>query len=203
MLFLWYLIAKSKAPAWQRFAWGSCGGAITGPQNFIKDSLTTLKAVIATPGVKIPWFFPLLIVLACVTSFVGLLLFTAAMKRYNATYCAAAYVGSYVMSASINSIMHYDTFASLPGAWNDAMYPFGLFVLMMGVYLLEVTGVEEESSEDVEEEVDYIFDGITTIITHTSPEEAIEKALRDCKEAFAFVQLETKPEHEEEGQAAR
>ncbi|KAL3934735.1 MAG: hypothetical protein SGBAC_009609 [Bacillariaceae sp.] len=200
MFLLWYLITKSKSSKWQRFAWGSCGGAITGPQSFIKDSLTTFKAVISTPGVKIPWFFPLLIILACVTSFIGLLLFTAAMKRYNATYCAAAYVGSYVMSASINSIMHYNTFASLPGTWNDIMYPFGLFLLMLGVYLLEATGQEEKFEEVIEEEVDFILDGITTIITQ---EEAIANALRDCKEAFAFVQLETQPEDEDEGGQTR
>mmetsp|Transcript_41503 Transcript_41503/g.99952 ORF Transcript_41503/g.99952 Transcript_41503/m.99952 type:complete len:434 (+) Transcript_41503:62-1363(+) len=202
MLFLWYLIAKSKSPKWQRFAWGSCGGAITGPQNFIKDSLTTVKAVVSTPGVKIPWFFPLLIVLACVTAFVGLLLFTKAMKRYNATYCAAAYVGSYVMSASINSIMHYNTFASLPGTWNDIMYPFGLSLLMLGVCLLEATGGEEEDCCEsvVEEEVDYILEGISTMM---SQEDAIEKALRDCKEVFAYVQLETQPEDVEEWEQAR
>ncbi|CAJ1939434.1 unnamed protein product [Cylindrotheca closterium] len=204
MLFLWYLVTKSNAPTWQRFAWGSCGGAITGPQNFIKDSLTTLKAVISTPGVKIPWFFPLLIALAIVTSFVGLLLFTAAMKRYNATYCAAAYVGSYVMSASINSIMHYDTFASLPGTWNDIMYPVGLFILMMGVYLLEATGEDAILAEDVEEEVEYILDGITTmILPQVSQEEAIEQALRDCKEVFAYVQLEAQPDDEEEADGER
>lgn len=191
LLFLWYLIAKSKCPKWQRFAWGSCGGAITGPQNFIKDSLTTLKAVLTTPGVKIPWFFPLLIVLACLTAFVGLLFFTAAMKRYNATYCAAAYVGSYVMSASINSIMHYNTFASLPGTLHDIMYPFGLFVLMMGVYLLEATGEEEECDEVVEEEIDYLLDGITAL---ESQDLIIEKALRDCKEVFAYIQLDTEEE---------
>lgn len=80
------------------------------------------------------------------------------------------------------------------------MYPFGLFLLMLGVYLLEATGQEEKFEEVIEEEVDFILDGITTIITQ---EEAIANALRDCKEAFAFVQLETQPEDEDEGGQTR
>lgn len=188
LLVLWYLIAKAKSPAWQRFAWGSCGGAITGPQNFIKDSLTVLKAVTSTPA-RIPWFFPLLIIAACATAFVGLLLFTAAMKRYNATYCAAAYVGSYVMSVSVNSAMHYHTFASLPGTWNDIMYPFGLLVLMAGVCLLEVTGEEEEhASEEID---DCFLEGITTTMGTEDYEDLLMHNNKDDN-IFAYVRLETR-----------
>jgi uncharacterized membrane protein len=162
MLLLWYLIAFSKRSSLQRFAWGSCGGAITGPQNFLKDSLTVFKAVTSTSGQQIPWFFPLLIVFAILTSFTGLMLLTACMKRYDATYSAAAFVGSFVLSASINAALHYHTFSSLPSTWNDVLYPFGLLVLMVGVFLLETMGSrdtvgsssnEEEDTEEPEVEI--------------------------------------------------
>jgi hypothetical protein len=143
MLLLWYLIAFSKRPSLQRFAWGSCGGAITGPQNFLKDSLTILKAVTSTSGQQIPWFFSLLVVFAILSPFAGLMLQTACMKRYDATYSSAAFVGSFVLSASINAALHYHTFSSLPSTWNDVLYPFGLLVLMAGVFLLETTGSQD------------------------------------------------------------
>eukprot|EP00980_Cylindrotheca_fusiformis_P024965 scaffold12809_cov84-Cylindrotheca_fusiformis.AAC.1 len=146
MLLLWYWMAGSKNTTLQRFAWGSSGGAITGPQNFLKDSLIVLKAVTSTPGEYIPWFFPVLILLAIGTAFAGLILLTACMKRYDATYSAAAFVGSFVVSASINAAMHYHTFSSLPSTWNDVLYPLGLVVLIFGVFLLETVGSPHDSS---------------------------------------------------------
>lgn len=116
-------------------------------QNFLKDSLTILKAVHATSHdetpIGYPWFFFLLILLAVACSFGGLLLLTACMKRYDATFSSAMFVGSFVVSASIMSAVHYDTFQHLQSAFNFIMYPAGLVVLMGGVYMLI-----QESKED-------------------------------------------------------
>lgn len=154
MLLLWYWIAFSKNPSLQRFAWGSCGGAITGPQSFLKDALIVVKAVASsttttTTVVAVSswlWLLILLIVLAIITSFTGLLLLTACMKRFDATYSAAAFVGSFVVSASINAACHFHTFSSLPSTWNDVLYPMGIVILIFGVFLLESMGKHPQQS---------------------------------------------------------
>ena len=83
-----------------------------------------------------PWFFPLLATLAAATSFIGLLFLTVCMKKFDATFSSAMFVGSFVVSASIMSTIHYSTFQDLKGLINDIMYPFGLLVLMAGVGIL-------------------------------------------------------------------
>lgn len=85
---------------------------------------------------SIPWYTPLLAFLAIFTAFVGLLFLTACMKRYDATYSAAMFVGSFVVSASIMAAVHYATFAHLVGVVNWILYPGGLLVLMSGVWIL-------------------------------------------------------------------
>ena len=124
----WILYGQGFA---RRFAWGVAGGSITGLQNFLKDSLTISKS-----GELLPWFFPLLVLLAMSSAFGGLLLLTACMKRYDATYSSAMFVGSFVISASIMSIIHYETFDNLETVWNCIMYPIGLVILMTGVWIL-------------------------------------------------------------------
>ena len=131
---LGYWIKYSESPLIRRFAWGSIGGTITGPQNFLKDSLTVLKA---THGHGVPLILPLLIILAAASSFVCLLFLTACMKRYDATYSAAAFVGSFVISASFNAAAHYNTFEDLGSLMSEILYPIGLFVLIGGVYILQ------------------------------------------------------------------
>jgi hypothetical protein len=137
----------SKRPLLRRFAWGSCGGAITGLQNFLKDSLTIIKAMDA--GQSYPWFLYLFFALAAATGFIGLLFLTSCMKRYDATYSAASFVGSFVVSASIMSAAHYNTFAYLESTWNYILYPVGLGVLMFGVFILvrETRDSDEEDDE--------------------------------------------------------
>ena len=58
------------------------------------------------------------------------------MKRYDATFSATMFVGSFVLSASLMSAVHYETFQHLDGFWNWILYPLGLFILMVGVDLL-------------------------------------------------------------------
>ena len=90
----------------------------------------------ASEGMSYPWFFPLLATLAAATSFIGLLFLTVCMKKFDATFSSAMFVGSFVVSASIMSTIHYSTFQDLKGLINDIMYPFGLLVLMAGVGIL-------------------------------------------------------------------
>jgi hypothetical protein len=128
---------RSGSPILKRFAWGVSGGIITGLQNFLKDSLILIKAVkISDAEESYPWFGVLLIVLAVSTSFGGLLLLTACMKRFDATYSSAMFVGSFVVSASIMSAIHYNTFSQLQSLANLILYPAGLLILMAGVLIL-------------------------------------------------------------------
>lgn len=151
MLLLFYWMRSSNSSVvLKRFAWGVSGGSVTGLQNFLKDSLTILKDVHAPSSspsltltgqlyetnVSYPWFFFAFVTLAIASSFGGLLLLTACMKRYDATYSSAMFVGSFVISASIMSAIHYDTFQHLRSTINFVMYPAGLVVLMVGVYIL-------------------------------------------------------------------
>ena len=124
----------------RKFAWGTCGGALTGVQNFLKDALTITKAKREyhghDPNFHYPWYFSFFCVLAGATAFIGLLLLTACMKRYDAAYSSATFVGSFVVSASIMSAVHYKTFEMLQDMWNYILYPLGLVILMIGVYIL-------------------------------------------------------------------
>lgn len=124
----------------KRFAWGAAGGSLTGLQNFLKDSLTILKA---GHGRVFPWYLFFMVLLAIATAFSGLLLLTACMKRYNATFSAAMFVGSFVISASVMSACHYHTFENLEKRYDFILYPLGLVILMVGIYVL-VQETEEE-----------------------------------------------------------
>jgi len=130
-----YWIHSSTNSTLRRFAWGCSGGAITGAQNFLKDSLIILK-VTRTQQQPLPFVFYLLSALAAGTAFAGLLLLTACMKRYDATYSVASFIGSLVVSASVMAALHYHTFAQLRGPLHAVLYPSGILVLILGVNLL-------------------------------------------------------------------
>ena len=70
------------------------------------------------------------------------------MKRYDATFSAAMFVGSFVLSASLMSAVHYQTFQHLSGFWNWVFYPLGLFILMIGVNLLVLNDTEEAEAQE-------------------------------------------------------
>jgi hypothetical protein len=141
-----YWINYSQSFTLRRCAWGCSGGAITGAQNFLKDSLTIIKARDAEQKLSLI-FYPLSF-MAASTAFVGLLLLTVCMKRYDATYSAASFVGSFVVSASVMAAVHYNTFAQLNGVLNSVLYPSGIFVLMVGVYLLVRDNSESRQGND-------------------------------------------------------
>ena len=147
-VFLGYLIFYSHSPKIRRFAWGTAGGTLSGFQNFLKDALTIVKAANnKSTSDSIPvGLFVVLILLAVFAAFGGLLVLTACMKRYNATYSAAMFVGSFVISASIMSAIHYNTLSHLDNASNMVMYPTGLAILMSGVWIL----ITEKHAEDEE-----------------------------------------------------
>lgn len=114
----------------RKISWGSIGGTITGFQNFLKDALT-----ISTIKPLHPIFF-LFAFLAMLTAFVGLLFLAACMKRYDATYSAAMFVVSFIMSATLMSAVHYHTFQDLNGLDDYIMYPMGLLILLIGASML-------------------------------------------------------------------
>ncbi|CAB9501869.1 expressed unknown protein [Seminavis robusta] len=123
-------------PTLRQFAWGTSGGALTGlAQCFIKDSLVIVSACKGSSSSTL-WILPFFIFLAIASSFGGLLFLTATMKRYDATYSAAMFVGSFVVSTSLMSLAHYHTFDHLGGIVDLVMYPMGLFILMLGVSIL-------------------------------------------------------------------
>lgn len=150
-----YWIRWSESPVLRRLAWGSCGGSVTGAQNFLKDGLTVLKAARAA-STPVPPLLYILLASAGATALLGLLILTACMKRYDATYSAASFVGSFVVSASVMAAVHYDTFASLEGGASYALYPLGLAVLMVGVYQL-VGESREAGDDDDDDDVDVVM----------------------------------------------
>jgi drug/metabolite transporter (DMT)-like permease len=142
MALLLYWMHYSHSTVIQRFAWGVSGGSMTGIQNFMKDSLTILKAAHRhdhdghEEDERIPWYFPIFIILAMAMAFGGLLCLTGCMKRYDVTYSSSSFVGAYVVCASIMSAAHYHTFEHLETVINYVMYPCGLLILMTGVWIL-------------------------------------------------------------------
>lgn len=111
--------------------------SITGFQNFLKDALTIYDATTKQQSSQnLPPVFFLFVALAMLTAFVGLLCLAACMKRYDATYSAAMFIVTFVISASLMSSVHYHTFEHLNGVINYIMYPFGLMTLLLGAFVL-------------------------------------------------------------------
>ena len=125
--------------------------AVHGSYTLISPFLLQTIYKVVEKGQQYPWFFLLLIVMAVTSAFSGLLILTACMKRYDATYSAAMFVGSFVVSASIMSVVHYDTFAGLTDMLNYILYPAGLLILMVGVIVL-VINTKEQTEEDEDED---------------------------------------------------
>jgi len=151
MVLVTYWMFQNSNPLLQRFAWGVSGGSLTGVQNFLKDGLTILKA-----GEGIPMYFYLFFVLSMLMAFGGLLYLTECMKRYDVTYSASMFVGSYVVSASIMSAVHYHTFSHLEHLYNLFMYPLGIFILMIGVYVLVIESKETNDEGSLIEATDAV-----------------------------------------------
>ncbi|GKY98250.1 hypothetical protein MPSEU_000782700 [Mayamaea pseudoterrestris] len=126
--------------AMKRFAWGVAGGSISGQQNFLKDALIVLKATRHHHSDSfhhhLPWWVFLLVALSITSAFSGLLLLTACMKRYDVTFSSAMFVGSFIVSTSLMSVVHYDTFQNLHSVTSCVLYPIGFLVLMSGVGML-------------------------------------------------------------------
>jgi len=161
MFAIWCMINQSSSSTLRRFAWGVSGGSITGFQNFLKDSLTIIKYANAY-GLSYPWYLYILISFGAATAFGGLLCLTACMKRYDATFSSASFVGSFVISASIMSAVHYSTFQNLVGLWNWILYPSGLLILMVGVLIL----VRETTENDIIEDIAIISDANLSLPNH-------------------------------------
>jgi len=137
----------------RKVAWGSIGGSITGFQNFLKDGLTIIRATsrqsqlagstATTTTTTASSHLPIFVFFGMATAFLGLLFLASCMKRYDATYSAAMFVVSFILSASLMSAVHYQTLDHLDGWWNVIMYPVGLGTLFLGAFLLVKPGVLE------------------------------------------------------------
>ena len=118
---------------------------MTGFQNFLKDSLTIVKASKDEP---VPWVLLLFFIcMAGATALIGLAFLTCCMKRYDVTYSAAMFIGSFVVSGSIMSAIHYDTFQHL-NTLSYFLYPAGLAILLSGVSVLVCEATEHEEEEE-------------------------------------------------------
>ena len=134
----------------RRLGWGMSGGSINGLQNFLKDALTLMKASHHS-NTSFPWIaLVLFLAFAALSAFAGLILLTACMKRYDALFSSAMFVGSFVISASIMSAVHYHTFQHLKTILDAFLYCTGLGLLMIGVYILVEDSFDKEydSSND-------------------------------------------------------
>jgi hypothetical protein len=160
---LWYGITRVRkegsvvAKSIHRFCWGVAGGSVTGLQNFLKDALTIANDPSIDSGTT--WYLYLFVTFAIITALAGLLLLTACMKRYDATYSAAMFVGAFVVCASVMSAVHYHTFENLNTPLNYTMYPTGLVILLLGVLVLIQEADEDASSvqatnDDFVDEID-------------------------------------------------
>lgn len=162
LIVMMYLINYSHSYMLRKFAWGSSSGAVTGVQNFLKDSLIVSKAVRADPyHNSLPILFFVLFLSAGLAALIGLLILTGCMKRYDTTYSASSFVGSFVVSTSIMSALHYNTFAELEGIMSYIMYPFGIATSMVGVYFL----IGDSSASCEEETVDEYSNERIRVIT--------------------------------------
>mmetsp|Transcript_22565 Transcript_22565/g.31823 ORF Transcript_22565/g.31823 Transcript_22565/m.31823 type:complete len:389 (+) Transcript_22565:159-1325(+) len=139
-----------------RVAWGMSGGIVTGFQNFLKDALTIEKISNNGSFENPPMVFYVCIFFAIISSFGGLLLLTACMKRYDATFSCAMFVGSFIISASIMSTVHYHTFQHLESVWSFIFYPLGLCLLMYGISFL----ARDYANKDYKESHDHKEDNI-------------------------------------------
>lgn len=148
-LFLWLLLLfiaiNFGSPTLRRFAWGVSGGSVTGLQNFLKDGLTMLSIV--PHNQHYPFFLYMIVISGFLSSIIGLILLTACMKRYDVTYSSSMFVGSFVLSASIMSAIHYKTFKNLQSLWNYFFYPIGVIILLSGVILLALTPKQSRSDK--------------------------------------------------------
>lgn len=128
---IFYWMDRAKSPVLKRFAWGVAGGTITGFQNFVKDWMTVIKA-----DEGFPWYFYFFLFMAMTCALSGLIMLNGCMQRYDATYSGSTFVGSFVVTASVMSAAHYNTFQNLDGMVNYILYPVGLLILMAGVGIL-------------------------------------------------------------------
>lgn len=145
-----------------RFAWGMAGGSLTGVQCFLKDALTML---FLENGYQRFWTLPIsafiLLALAIGCAVGGLLILSACMKRYDATFSNAMNAGAFVVSASIMAQVRYDTLGNLKNGLAQFCYVMGLVIILTGLFLLvrstqlsEATDMDKDNQSDASTECD-------------------------------------------------
>jgi len=141
----------------KKIAWGSIGGSVAGFQNFLKDALSILAVANKLQGStasgggemlrSLPPPFFALAGLAALTGVAGLLCLAACMKRYDAVFSQGMFVVSFVVSASLMSMVHYRTVEHLEGVVDCVMYPIGLVLLFLGAFILVKPKVAVEGED--------------------------------------------------------
>ena len=86
------------------------------------------------------WQVPLFVLLAIAVGVSGLAFLSHCMKRFDATYSASMFVVSYIISATVMSMVRYHMIDRLKaqGPVQMTLYPLGLAILFGGVYFLMV-----------------------------------------------------------------
>jgi len=133
---MWYCIHQPWNAVLQRFAWGVSGGSIGGLRNFIKDGLTIIKVSEDKRPWKLPLFFYVMALFAIATAAGNLACQTFCMKKYDATFSNAMTAGSFVLSTSVMSAIHYQTFANLSSTYDGLVYVIGMALILVGLWVL-------------------------------------------------------------------
>lgn len=136
MALLWYGVHQTRNVGWQRLAWGVSGGSIGGLRNFLKDGLTVLKIEPDPRPWKLPLFWYALALGAIATAVGNLTCQTLCMKRYDATFSNAMTAGSFVLSTTVMSTIHYHTFANLSSTYDGLVYVMGMVLILVGLWVL-------------------------------------------------------------------
>lgn len=179
MVALLYCINISPHAVLHRFAWGIAGGFVTGNQCFVKDALTVLKLSEDKRPWKLPWTFYILVVLAIATAVSGLTILTQCMKRYDVTFSNAMNSGAMVVSGNIMSAVHYRTFSNLSSKYSPTMYPTGITIVLVGIWILvrhtKEKAVQEEDDEDTIAELRGLTEAPSLELTPVDETSSIEE----------------------------
>lgn len=185
MAALWFCINRAPSAILQRFAWGMAGGSLTGIQCFLKDALTILKVSNDKRPWKLPWTLYFLTALAIGSSVGGLSILTQCMKRYDATFSNAMNAGSFVVSSGIMSAVHYHTFSNFSSKYSSVMYPTGLAIILVGLWILvrnthEVKVLQDKHEYDTIAKLKEIKEGSLelTTVEESEIEESVELMAR-------------------------
>ena len=107
------------------------------------------------------------------------------MKRYDATFSNAMNAGSFVVSSGIMSAVHYHTFSNFSSKYSSVMYPTGLAIILVGLWILvrnthEVKVLQDKHEYDTIAKLKEIKEGSLelTTVEESEIEESVELMAR-------------------------